>query len=157
MYDPGDSPERDVLALIDEVPKAFFRLSATAEIIFADLGVSGAERGVLRDLFFDGERTAPELARRKPVTRQAIQSILDDLVRKGFIRAAENPRHKRSKLYVLTQAGINVCVKIRERELAEIGRLLRSVDDLEGVDFEAAARAVSMLTGVLQDRLEGRR
>lgn len=152
MYDIGKSPEGDVLALINEVPTAFFRLSAVAETIFADLEVSGPARGVLRDLFIDGERTAPELARRKSVTRQAAQAVLDDLVAKGYVRATENPRHKRSKLYVLTPEGIDLCVKIQELELQEIRCILPSV----GLhDFAAAAETLRTLSDVLQRLIDG--
>lgn len=133
MYDSGQSPE--------------------AESLFSDLGVGGPGRGVLRDLFFDGERTAPELARRKMVTRQAAQAILDDLERQGFVRTKENPRHKRSKLYLLTPAGIEVCVKIRERELAAIRRMFEHVGSVDGAQFAAAAKVVARLSEALEGGL----
>jgi DNA-binding MarR family transcriptional regulator len=152
MYDTGKSPESDVLALINEIPTAFFRLSAIAEILFADLGVTGPARGVLRDLFVDGERTAPELARRKSVSRQATQVVLDDLVAKGYVATTHNPRHKRSKLYVLTPEGIALCVRIQELELNEIRRILPGVGPM---DFAAAAETLRTLSEVLQRQLDG--
>lgn len=151
MYDIGKSPESDVLALVNEVPTAFFILGAVADILFADLGVSGPERGVLRDLFVDGERTAPELARRKSVTRQAAQAVLDELVDKGYVATAHNPRHKRSKLYVLTPEGIDLCVRIQELELREIRRILPGVKPL---DFAGAAETLRTLSDVLRRRLD---
>lgn len=152
MYDLGKSPEGDVWALINEIPTAFFRLSAIAETLFADLGVSGPARGVLRDLFVDGERTAPELARRKSVTRQAAQAVLDDLVEKGYVRATENPRHKRSKLYVLTPEGIALCVRIQELELQEIRCILPAVGPH---DYAGAAETLRTLSDVLQRLIDG--
>lgn len=154
MYDPEPSPERDVLAAINEVPKAFFRLTAIAETVFADLGVTASERGVLRDLFIEGEATAPDIARRKPVTRQTIQPVLDSLVAKGFARADDNPRHKRSKLYSLTQAGIARCVEIQNRELAAIKDMLNGMSP---VDFAAAAQALRAMNERLDERISAER
>ncbi|HBS36730.1 MAG TPA: hypothetical protein DEA50_16885, partial [Parvularcula sp.] len=104
MYEPPPSRARDVLAVINEIPRAFFRLAAIAEDLFADMGLGAPERGTLRDLFIEGESSAPDLARRKAVSRQAVQATLDGLAAKGLVRTEINPRHKRSKLYLLTSA-----------------------------------------------------
>lgn len=154
MYDPDPGPESDVLATINEVPKAFFRLSAIAETVFADLGVSGAERGVLRDLFIEGEATAPEMARRKPVTRQSIQPVLDGLVGKGLARTVDNPRHKRSKLYSLTPSGVARCVELQKRELAVIRDMLAGMSK---ADFAAAAEALKAMNSRLDEKINAPR
>ncbi|MEK7266740.1 MAG: hypothetical protein AAB227_11655 [Pseudomonadota bacterium] len=154
MYDPEPSPERDVLATINEVPKAFFRLTAIAERVFADLGVGPAERGVLRDLFIEGEATAPDMARRKPVTRQSIQPVLDNLVAKEFVRMIDNPNHKRSKLYSLTPAGVARCVELQNRELATIREMLSGMTP---ADFAAAAEALRAMNARLDDKINAER
>ncbi len=153
MYDPGPIPARDVLALVNEIPRAFFRLSAIADDLFADLGVGGPERGVLRDLFVEGEASAPEVARRKAVTRQAMQTVLDRLVAKGLVRTEINPRHKRSKKYVLTQAGIAACVELQRRELEKISALMKAASP---ADYAAAAEALASLNAILAADLDRR-
>ncbi|MEQ1930468.1 MAG: MarR family transcriptional regulator [Parvularculaceae bacterium] len=145
------TPERSILGFIDEVPYAFFRLSALAERLHADLGVSGPHRGVLKALFLDGEQTAPDLARRKLVTRQAIQPIVDDLVSRGLIAAEDNPRHRRSQLYSLTKKGIEACVTIQEREIAEIERL---TPDLDAGSLDSALSVIRQLNEALLERLD---
>jgi DNA-binding MarR family transcriptional regulator len=150
MYDPEPGPESDVLATINEVPKAFFRLTAIAETVFADLGVSAAERGIMRDLFIEGEATAPEIARRKPVTRQSIQPVLDGLVAKGLAGTVENPRHKRSKLYSLTPSGIAQCVELQKRELRVIRDMMAGLD---AADFAAAAAALKAMNARLDEQM----
>lgn len=150
MYDPEPGPESDVLATINEVPKAFFRLTAIAETVFADLGVSAAERGIMRDLFIEGEATAPEIARRKPVTRQSIQPVLDGLVAKGLVGTVENPRHKRSKLYALTPSGIARCVELQKRELRVIRDMMAGLD---AADFAAAAAALKAMNARLDEQI----
>lgn len=151
MYTPDPGIVHDVLATVNEIPRAFFRASAVAEKLFADLGVSAPERGVLRELFVDGEATAPEIARRKPVTRQSIQPMLDSLLAKGLVRTSENPRHKRSALYALTPAGIDCCVELQRREIAVITAIL---GDIDGSDFAAAARALQLMNARLGQHLD---
>lgn len=128
MYALEPSREADLLELANTVPLLFFRLSAAVERMHADLGLNGPARFLLRTLFLDGEQTAPELAARKPATRQAIQPVLDLLVEKGFVLAKLNPRHKRSHLYVLTPAGIDACVAMQRREVEELSRLATAFD-----------------------------
>lgn len=154
MYDPEPSPESDVLATINEVPKAFFRLTAIAETLFADLGVGAPERGILRDLFIEGEATAPEMARRKPVTRQSIQPALDALVEKGLVSAEINPRHKRSKLYSLTPPGIERCIELQKRELAVIREMLNGMSP---ADFASAAEALKAMNARLDEKINAAR
>jgi DNA-binding MarR family transcriptional regulator len=154
MYEPAPGRDRDVLALINEIPRAFFRLSAMAEGLFADLGLGPPERGTLRDLFVEGESAAPDLARRKAVSRQAVQAVLDGLVAKGLVRAEINPRHKRSKLYVLTKAGIETCVELQRREMEKISSLVGGAGE---ADFAKAAAALSALNTVLAQDLDTRR
>jgi hypothetical protein len=66
------------------------------------------------------------------------------------VRTENNPRHKRSKLYAITPDGIDLCVKMQEREIAEIRRLL---PDAGAADFRAAAEAIRILSDALQAKL----
>lgn len=154
MYDPDPGRARDVLSLINEIPRAFFRLSAIAEDLFADLGLGPSERGALRDLFVEGESSAPELARRKAVSRQAVQMTLSGLVAKGLVRTEINPRRKRAKRYVLTQAGIRACVEIQRREMEKIGGMMNGAG---APDFAQAAAALAALNDALAKDLDARR
>lgn len=150
MYEPEPSIEGDILATVNEIPKAYFRLSAVADRLFADLGVGAAERGVLRTLFVEGESTAPDMARMKPVTRQSIQPVLDNLVGKGLVATVVNPRHKRSKLYSLTPQGVACCVELQQRELAIIRDMIGEMSD---VDFAGAAGALRLMNERLEARI----
>ena len=150
MYQPDPGPEADVLRLVNAVPKAFFHLAAIAERTYADLGVGGPERGVLRDLFLDGAQTVPDLARKRHVSRQAIQQVVAQLLAKALIEFERNPRHKRSQLFVLTKKGLDLCVTLQERDLAEIRRIMRRT----GLDDAATAAAVlEQLNAALAEEL----
>ncbi len=150
MYSEGDTPQQTALEFIDEIPTAFFRLSAMAEKLHRDLGVGGPHRGILKALFLDGEQTAPDLARRKMVTRQAIQPYLDALLAQGFIAAIDNPRHRRSSLYSLTKSGIDLCIAIQKREFDELQSWGAQLD--QGA-IRTALKALRELNEALDARL----
>lgn len=151
MYEPPESLQGALLRLIEEVPPAFFKLTAMAERLHEDIGIAGPGRGTLRSLFLDGEQTAPELARRRPVSRQAIQPILDELVSRGLVAARDNPKHRRSKLYAITKDGIDLCVRIQQRELEELNLVTPDIDQAKLV---AAVEAMRILNNALSDRLD---
>lgn len=150
MYSEGHTTRQSVIELIDEIPATFFRLSAMAEKLHGNLGVAGPHRGILKLLFLEGEQTAPDLARWKMVTRQAIQPHLDELLAQGFIAAVENPRHRRSNLYSLTKSGIDLCVAIQKREFEEFERWELKVDPASIV---AAVKTIRELKEALEARL----
>ncbi|MBY0423098.1 MAG: MarR family transcriptional regulator, partial [Parvularculaceae bacterium] len=153
MYEPEPSPAADVLRLVNEAPRCFFLLSAMAEHVYAELGVGGPERGVLRDLFLEGAQSVPEIARRRPRTRQAVQQVVARLLEKGLVEVAQNPRHRRSKLFVLTKKGIALCVEMQERDLDEIRRIAAR----RGFgDAAAAADVLARLNAALAEELAAR-
>ena len=92
-----------------------------------------------------------QLAQRKPVSRQAMQAVLDGLVAKGLVRIDDNPRHKRSKLYRLAPQGIDLCVELQRREIAAIRELM---DEGPDADFAAAAAALQTLNRLLARKLK---
>ena len=74
--------------------------------------------GILRTLFEDGPRTVAEIARSRPVARQGVQRNADALAERGLVSYADNPRHRRSKLLVLTTRGEKACRRARDAQLA---------------------------------------
>ena len=102
--------------LLEEVTLTSFRLQAEAEQLAG--GLSRGTLGVLRTLFEDGPRTVAEIARSRPVARQGVQRNADALAERGLVSYADNPRHRRSKLLVLTTRGEKACRRARDAQLA---------------------------------------
>jgi DNA-binding MarR family transcriptional regulator len=82
-----------------------------------------------------------------------MQAVLDRLVEKGLVRAEANPRHKRSMNYVLTKAGIDLCVELQRRELAKISAVMSTAPD---ADFAGAAAALEALNKALAAEIDRR-
>jgi len=85
--------------------QTFFRLRAAGKQFGAVTPWGGGLWGMLHSLKMRGPQTVPQIARARPVARQRIQKIADELKAEGFIEYTDNPAHKRSKLLRLTQKG----------------------------------------------------
>ncbi|HXQ15884.1 MAG TPA: MarR family transcriptional regulator [Caulobacteraceae bacterium] len=108
----------------------------------ADLGVNTSMRGVMASLSANGPKTVPELARERPVTRQHIQTVVNDLEAAGLALAQPNPAHRRSSLIVLTDEGRRVLRLIQQRE-AEL--MARTAPAVSHGDLAAAMRVLDLL------------
>ena len=78
-------------------------LRDAGEKIASAAGQTHARRMVLQEAG-DGA-TVPDIARVLGLQRQGVQRIADELVADGLGRYVDNPRHKRSKLFVVTDLG----------------------------------------------------
>ena len=126
----AQDPPLDVLSR--EVVGLFHRLRAVAEELHADHGgLSAGHRGVLQSLHREGPHTVPALARMRPVSRQHIQLLVNDLLEQGLVRARPNPGHKRSPLLELTDKGRKRFEAMRQREHRALRQAGLPVSDKE--------------------------
>jgi len=118
-------------ALILEITRVFFLLRAAGREIGA-VGQGGAGTwGFLRSLKIDGPQTVPNLARSRPVTRQYIQTMADELAAEGLIEFIDNPKHRRSRLMRLTKKGEKLYDSIDARVAAVAEAMGRDFDPRE--------------------------
>lgn len=106
-----------------EVIHTYFKLRAAGERIGATPPAGAGSLGLLRSLAKEGPQPVPQLARDRDVSRQHIQTMVNDLAEQGLVEFIDNPAHKRSKLVAITESG-----KIRLAALLE-----RVEDAYEGV------------------------
>ena len=113
----------ELYAVIREVRRLFHRLANATHLLHQDLGVSTAQRAILEELADTGDRSVPDLARRKGVSRQHVQVVANELESAGLVEGVPNPAHQRSPLLRPTQAGQRTFDEMRSRE----NRLLEAV------------------------------
>jgi len=140
---------RALTSVIDETRLLFHRLKLTAESLHRQGETTAGRRGVLQSLQREGPRTVPQLARARPVSRQHIQKLVDPLAEEGLVELVDNPRHKRSKLVRLTNAGRRMVSEIDRRERPVLGALATEFDADE---LERAAAVLAKLRSLLADR-----
>lgn len=145
MITPDNHPAALLIAIADEVPPLFFRLRALAEQLHQDTGINAPARAVLHDLVQLGAMTAPELAKLRSVTRQAVQPVLDQLFAQGLVGSMPNPRHKRSPRFQATDRGLALHRAMYFREQAALERLVGQLDVSALQSGLSALRTLSQL------------
>jgi DNA-binding MarR family transcriptional regulator len=93
-------------AVLELLPNAFHRVGAAGDILHAPIGLSSGMRGLLLSLKYAGPTSVPRLAAMRPVSRQFVQKLVDEMVAGGWVEASANPSHKRSPLIGLTPKGV---------------------------------------------------
>ena len=109
--------------VIRDVRSSFNLLGDRSNDLLKDLEVNASMRFVLENLSVTGEKTVPEIARSKNVSRQHIQIVVNDLLDKGLVASRANPSDKRSLLISLTERGDRIFSEIWNRELVEVQNL----------------------------------
>jgi DNA-binding MarR family transcriptional regulator len=94
-----------MLDLCLEVLNAGFKLRAAGKKTDAVTAWGGGTWGLLRGLVLNGPMTVPEIARARPVARQHIQKLVNELAADGLVEMIDNPAHKRSRLVTITRKG----------------------------------------------------
>lgn len=71
--------------------------------------------------------TAPQIAYTMGVTRQGALKQLTSLVNSGFMKTLDNPLHKRSPLYTLTERGSLLFDRINTRWMREATKMAETL------------------------------
>jgi DNA-binding MarR family transcriptional regulator len=143
-----DPTQRALGELVKELPFAYFRLRAAGDELAARAGQTTGKWGLMRSLAEDGPLTVAQLARSRPVARQWVQRLANELGGAGLIEFIDNPNHRRSKLMRLTGKGERV-----------LGRMQASLESwaarLSGGFDERAVRTTVRTLRQLRARLPG--
>jgi DNA-binding MarR family transcriptional regulator len=110
-------------AITRDIRKLFHLMGAVGTALHSDIAITASMRAVLETLARDGPSTVPQMARTRPVTRQHIQAIVDQLLEAGLVELRPNPAHKRSALVALTALGSVAFQAMSSREAALMERL----------------------------------
>ena len=132
----------DLAPLVNRIPRLYFLLRAVGDAMHADLRITTGMRGVMASLAAAGPRTVPDLARERPVSRQHIQTLVNELLLEGLVETQSNPSHRRSPLVTLTDEGRRRFRLMRERETQ---MLARTAPAISHADMAAVTRLFDAL------------
>ncbi|MER7004880.1 helix-turn-helix domain-containing protein [Dactylosporangium sp. NPDC000555] len=124
-------------------------LREAGERIASAAGQTHARRMVLQAAA-DGA-TVPDIARRLGLHRQGVQRIADELVADGLGRYDENPRHRLSKLFVVTDRGTAALSTISRAHGTWVDAIEAEAAD---IDWSALRNDLALLVRVLQDQAQ---
>jgi DNA-binding MarR family transcriptional regulator len=120
----------------------FHTLTAAAEELHQQGDFTAGKRGVLRGLYRLGPQTVPQMARARPVSRQYIQMLTDQLDEEGLVEFIDNPAHKRSWLVRLTDKGRALMEAMTAREARILNELPVPVSEQQIQDATAVLRSM---------------
>jgi DNA-binding MarR family transcriptional regulator len=149
---PSRTPAGDAFSgLVIRVFRLSGMLADEGDALARPAGQTAARWQVLAAIE-DEPRPVADIARALGLARQSVQRVADALESGGFVRYADNPRHRRARLVVATATGRDALRRIQaeqrpwadaiggrvgERDLERLNALL---DRVTGV-VESAARA----------------
>jgi DNA-binding MarR family transcriptional regulator len=136
--------------LMSEAIATFFLLRAAGKRIGAVTAADGGYWGMLRSLKLEGPQTVPQIARSRPVSRQHIQKLANEMIADGVIELVNNPAHQRSKLLRLTQKGEATFQEIQAKIAQEAGLLAQ---DMDVAELEISVRVLRQLKEKLKQNL----
>ena len=135
-----------VTELLDEVRMLFHLAAQVAEELHAAEPVTVSMRAVLELLQQTGPAAVPDIARRRYVTRQHIQTLVNALLAEGLVAAEANPAHRRSPRIALTADGRRMIRRITDRER----RFLAGLDlSLNPQELVSARRTLTTLRNAI--------
>lgn len=129
--------------LISETRGFFQDLEDISAGILAEDGLTPHQRRLLMSLRKHRQCTVPKLARKNGVSRQYVQTVMNELARQALVVFRDNPAHKRSRLLELTPEGEGRIRAIMAREgevLQRVAAGLSSVPVRQAVEVLRQAR-----------------
>jgi DNA-binding MarR family transcriptional regulator len=136
--------------LMVEVIALFFLLRAVGKQMGAVTAADGGYWGMLRSLKLEGPQTVPQIARSRPVSRQHIQKLANEMVADGVIEWVENPAHRRSKLLQLTPQGEAVFAELSV-QIAQMAA--EFAEDVKAEDLQVSVQMLRQLKEKLRRSL----
>jgi len=145
------APEEDApVSLCLAIFNASFKLRAAGKKVGAVTAWGAGTWGLLRSLVRDGPMTVPDIARSRPVARQHIQKLVNELAADGLVELIDNPAHKRSRLVRITAKG-------RTHYDAMTGRISALMRDLAAgipaADLRRAERVIAEIGARAAERI----
>lgn len=116
-----------LLDAIQRVRRLFNLFADLANRAHGDLAINASQRAVMETLMNRGPMSVPEIARLRPVSRQFIQTLVDQLLERNLVITQSNPGHKRSPLILLSELGRSTFKQMTEREGILLAALAKNI------------------------------
>lgn len=136
--------------LMLETISTFFLLQEAGRRMGAVTAADGGYWGMLRSLKVGGAQTVPQLARSRPVSRQYIQKLANEMIADGTIELVDNPAHQRSKLLSLTARGEAIFQEINQRIVQEAEGIAQN---MEAAELQVSVRVLRQIGDKLRQTL----
>jgi len=142
-----DTKPEHIYELVWCTRRLFQQLRATSEELLEGTGINASQRAVLEFLDQHQPQTVSNMAREKNVSRQHIQTLVNDLLTLKLVKAQENPAHKRSPLMSMTEQGKKLFTKIIRDEAKVLASM---AGEFSGKNISTSIRTLKAMHQYLQ-------
>jgi len=118
--------------LSSQIRLLFHSMVRLSDLAHAEHKVTAPMRAVLEYLHREGAATVPRIADARGVSRQHIQTIVNDLTEAGLLTQVDNPAHRRSRLVLVSASG-SKCIEAMSYTEAKLLAGLETSLSAEGV------------------------
>lgn len=142
------SPKAQLLEeLFSEVVRTYFALKRlSGELDFVS-DAQGGSMGIFEEIALNSPVSIPEIARKRDVSRQYVQKMVQKLLKQGLISAQDNPAHRRAKLYDLSDVGEAVFQQLANEACVFFES---AVNPFEEQELDAAKKTLEKLRTVFE-------
>jgi DNA-binding MarR family transcriptional regulator len=109
--------------LLRAIRKNYQLLKKGSDFVHKNTTLTPAIRGIIEILNDQGAITVPHLAKLRYVSRQSIQTIMDQMIEARWVEIKPNPFHKKSQLYQLSEEGKKAYTNMQNSEIKQMRRL----------------------------------
>ncbi len=120
-----------IYPLIWKLRRVFQQLRVVSDAMLEDVGINASQRALLEALDGDAAFSVPQIAKQLSVSRQHIQTLVNEMLAKDLVETADNPAHKRSPLVRSTAAGKKLFSSIKEGEQELLDKLTPSFSNAD--------------------------
>ncbi len=138
---------KPIPAIIAEIRRLSPLLAEIGEVLSAAAGLSVPMRPVLEHIVDKGPAAVPAIAKARNMSRQHIQTAVNELKGRSLVKSLVNPKHRRSDLIAATERGESTIREIRSREVPVGSKLMAAVSP---EDAEIAAATLAKLRRKLE-------
>ena len=142
-----DTKPEHIYELVWCTRRLFQQLRATSEELLEGTGINASQRAVLEFLDQHQPQTVSNMAREKNVSRQHIQTLVNDLLTLKLVKSQENPAHKRSPLMSMTEQGKKLFMKIIRDEAKVLASM---AGEFSGKNISTSIRTLKAIHQYLQ-------
>lgn len=133
-----------LVELTDEVRRTYHALAAVVDDLHAERAIPVRLRAALEYLERHGPTTVPDIARARGVTRQHIQTTVNELLDRSLVEYTPNPQHRRSHLVALTTSGAETIAAMQRAEHTALEPLLSGLDPADLATATASLRSLRL-------------
>ena len=142
-----DTKPKHIYELVWCTRRLFQQLRATSEELLEGTGINASQRAVLEFLDQHQPQTVSNMAREKNVSRQHIQTLVNDLLTLNLVKSHENPAHKRSPFMSMTEQGKKLFMKIIRDEAKVLASM---ASEFSGKNVSTSIRTLKSMHQYLQ-------